>query len=1265
MNEVDARIKLSETKARASNAQVTHLQEMSVRAADASIRAAQQAANVPIGLLTSQFQRAYADAGKAQRSMTAATTAYNQAVQTGTAKIAAAAQKKAEDAQKEFEKMAAAAESAGKRMDAAVAKKAGLERRSNELAYASGQYGQRAGNTSDMASAYALFDQARAATEAQNAAEYRVRAINAISSASMKAGLVIEGSLVAATKIGGDFNVMLERAVNNTSLTGGAADKMRDSIKRLGQESGADLTQLARSFQTIENYGYSVAQSETILRQSMMASVATGSDLHATSELLAGTMKNFHIPVDQSAHAINFLYEVSRQAKGELQDLVKSMGPAFATAANKGVSLTETGAAFVLFTRHQIDASKAVNQFINVMNKLGAPTKDTQKKLADVDRQVKDLGISLTRDFTQQGLREKGIAGIFRDIEAAAQRLKMLPQDLVAKLIPNLRGTLGGTTIAKNLKEYIDAYEALAKASGNSTTVQDKYAEMLKQSSVQLDRLKNMSIIFAGDIATVLTPTIEQLVGKTQTLKGWWDNLSSSTRQNIVEATAWTGAGLILMGILGKMTVGVAALRTAFIELGWASESVTFLGVIGGLGKLAIAAAVVIGTLYALKKTYDIVVNPTSAPKTPYVPFAEQLNQGLSTQPKKPGFDIMQDYLWASGGSGANPMAKQKAKLENQQKTIRDTSDILKAINVELNTRADLDNKRRALLMKSRNAHIEAAHKMGYDLPTSISGVVSKWDIDPFINSYTKGMPSVDKLANLGASTPKAKRPRAHKLTEDEKEARDANNYIDGLRQSLQKVNVEGRTGELMWMAHDNALMKVGGHYFTVAQNIIKTIEAAERQKETDKQGIDLLQEWIKQTNKQEGVTEYDIARTKVRTLVGQGFNVVLAGMTNGLISQAEATDKANKAQKQYADILEMVNKPLQKESNLFQEVLKKAAQSKEFMEKFGLMGALGMAGMAQQNFDAAKAATKYAEAQAELNREVERYNAIAIIRKEMTNVEKANYDLNNNKFGGLRMKPDDDQRLMKAAWFADQTVNLQKSGEAWGDWGKSVLSTYNTTINKVVELKKTYQERSLHIWKELAGNTEGIFDTMFHDMREHGFKSFFSSIVGGFDKMLFDMASKWASSQLIRLIVGAVGGSKAQDALGMGDIFSAATGKKSGGGNIWGSIGGMILGAFAGGAGAGSVSGSLSGDAAGAAFGGFFANGGFTRTGESYIVGEKRAEVFTPGRSGTVSPIAMGGTTIHNWYFNNTNPQQFLASRSEIQAKIARSTNLNLKRNG
>jgi len=73
------------------------------------------------------------------------------------------------------------------------------------------------------------------------------------------------------------------------------------------------------------------------------------------------------------------------------------------------------------------------------------------------------------------------------------------------------------------------------------------------------------------------------------------------------------------------------------------------------------------------------------------------------------------------------------------------------------------------------------------------------------------------------------------------------------------------------------------------------------------------------------------------------------------------------------------------------------------------------------------------------------------------------------------------------------------------------------------------------------------------------------------------------------------------------------------------------------------------------APFGGGRAGGGFVAPGGSYLVGERGPELFTPGASGSVSPMAAGGVNVNITLPGVTDAESFRNSETQIAAALAR----------
>lgn len=72
-------------------------------------------------------------------------------------------------------------------------------------------------------------------------------------------------------------------------------------------------------------------------------------------------------------------------------------------------------------------------------------------------------------------------------------------------------------------------------------------------------------------------------------------------------------------------------------------------------------------------------------------------------------------------------------------------------------------------------------------------------------------------------------------------------------------------------------------------------------------------------------------------------------------------------------------------------------------------------------------------------------------------------------------------------------------------------------------------------------------------------------------------------------------------------------------------------------------------------AFGGARAGGGFVARGNSFLVGERGPELFTPPQSGRVAPTAGGSVTVNIALPGVSNPEAFRQSETQIAAALAR----------
>jgi hypothetical protein len=170
----------------------------------------------------------------------------------------------------------------------------------------------------------------------------------------------------------------------------------------------------------------------------------------------------------------------------------------------------------------------------------------------------------------------------------------------------------------------------------------------------------------------------------------------------------------------------------------------------------------------------------------------------------------------------------------------------------------------------------------------------------------------------------------------------------------------------------------------------------------------------------------------------------------------------------------------------------------------------------------------------------------------------------------------------------------LEQLGVVWDELtekDKKLVATHLEVITKNTEAIAAY--------KQFASSMERVFNDAFLNLKQ-GFGGFFKSIVQGFEQMLQEMAAKYLASQLANVLLKGLNG---------------LTGGRGNFADILGSLAGVA-----------DLGGGSSGDVSPSIFG--LAGGGLVAQDTPYLVGERGPELFTPSRSGRITPNgAVGGS--------------------------------------
>ena len=447
-----------------------------------------------------------------------------------------------------------------------------LKARAAQQSRSATNLGARAGETEELAQARFEMENAYALRKEQDAKSHGVRAASAVSGAFIGAGAVGLGALAVGEKEGADFNQMMLTAAHNTSLTNAQIKEMTATVKQLGEESGVSFDELADSYRKIENTGYKGKEIGDLLSASMKASVSQGAGMAETTQLLITTMKAYDQPVANASKVMNTLVGISRVANQNLGQMTHVFGGLVSIAGLYKISLAEVGAAFAVLTTHGQTETQALTQIRYAMNWSINPTKQMTKSLEDLEKRAHLVKGSLTSAFSYTGLGSTTISGMIDALNKASDKVKAAHEETLTKLFNTIRGQYGMTLLAgpgnAEFKGKIDTIRGREKEG----TDQKEYQDQLKQTNTQMEILRNHFVVLASSIDTAFAPSIKKVVGQLDRLIGKFNSLDEQTKNGLLNNTE-IGLGVaVTIGFMGKLIVGIGAVKDALISLGLSAK---------------------------------------------------------------------------------------------------------------------------------------------------------------------------------------------------------------------------------------------------------------------------------------------------------------------------------------------------------------------------------------------------------------------------------------------------------------------------------------------------------------------------------------------------------------------------------------------------------------------------------------------------------------------------------------------------------------------
>lgn len=373
------------------------------------------------------------------------------------------------------------------------------------------------------------------------------------------AGIAAVGGIGVKTFM--DFDATLTAAGVKAGATAEEMNQMRDVAGKLGAEFPISAQEAAEGMDRLAAGGFDAQQVMAAMPGIIEASVASGEDLAATSDVVTSALDIWNMRTGDVAanttHVADVIQATANASKMGMQEFGLAMQYAGAPAATLGVSIEELGAAMGVMANNGIEASTIGTSLRATFSRLASPPKTAAEAIDALGLTVKDQnGNFLGLNNVVDQLRDK-MSGL-SDTEQVAYAKMLAGEDAYSGLL---------SLIKTSPEAYAQVADAINSSTGSSHAAFETMSKTLKGS---IDQMKGAAESAAISLGKVLAPQVQSVAG---VLSGLATALANMTPEQLQ----------FVVGI-GEAIIALTALLFTASKV--AGVAATLIGVYGDVGKV-------------------------------------------------------------------------------------------------------------------------------------------------------------------------------------------------------------------------------------------------------------------------------------------------------------------------------------------------------------------------------------------------------------------------------------------------------------------------------------------------------------------------------------------------------------------------------------------------------------------------------------------------------------------------------------------------------
>lgn len=350
---------------------------------------------------------------------------------------------------------------------------------------------------------------------------------------------------VASAKMAIDFEDSMAKVSTIADATEIPMDDMQKAILDLSNQTRISAEEIAQNVYDSISAGQKTGDAVNFVSNSTKLAKAGFADAGAALDVLTTIMNAYGLKASEVTNVSDMLIQTQNLGKTTVADLASSMGKVIPTANAYGVSLDELCAGYAIMTANGVATAESTTYMNGMLNELG-------KSGTNVSETLKEKTGKTFKELMDSGMSLSDVLKIISD--AATENNKSF-SDMWSS---SEAGKAGMILLGDSAENFNGVLEQMQNSTGATNTAFEKLDTNSTKIKKATNELRNDAIDFGTTLMEELAPIIENIAEKISEFTEWFNGLSESEKQTIIQIGLIVAAIGPLLIALGTVVSGGA-----------------------------------------------------------------------------------------------------------------------------------------------------------------------------------------------------------------------------------------------------------------------------------------------------------------------------------------------------------------------------------------------------------------------------------------------------------------------------------------------------------------------------------------------------------------------------------------------------------------------------------------------------------------------------------------------------------------------------------